>query len=126
MAMTHLEHDNCERVNIGSLAPYFSVFQDLRRSPSGTITPHVKIGYPVHDTWAARLIYNDFWLPRSQNVCKVDFQPITHHTEIAMNHVMRMEVVEAVGDVEQLRGTLARPQGRSGVVPTSLILSVPG
>ena len=92
----------------------WSFFQYLRRSPARGETT-LTLGTPhgiqvqshrsepeIRDTRITGVVHEDVWLDMCQRGGKTGVKTITYPFEVPVNHVARVEVAEALGNVGQL------------------------
>jgi len=111
---TYFDHDHCERENIRLLAMCSPLVQDLRCSPScgmliliQDVLHRISVvddrgNAEIRNAGAVRIIYEDIGLARHQDGCAMRVRMVTHPFEAPVNHIARVEVVEAFSDISHL------------------------
>ena len=107
--MTHLNHDHCEREHVHFFA-MFPTLQDLwsrqvldsDRPVGGCLSGiHIRSDRSdreTHNSRATIRIHEHVRLAEYQHGDEANVRIITYPLEITMNYIMRMEVIEAIGD----------------------------
>ena len=112
-SVAYLDHNHREGEDVRFLA-VCPIVQDLRRSPSrgmvvlargvwpGTNSRGDRCKTKIRDPRMAGSIHEDVWLDARQCSGKTGVKLTKYPLEVSVNHIARVEVTEALGDVRRL------------------------